>query len=68
LRREFFYFGPTVGVLGHNAALGGLAGAGLDFLLSPHTAFRTEGHWLGTLFYNLHQRNFQADGGLVFNF
>jgi hypothetical protein len=66
--REFFYFTQTAGVFGHNSSLGGLAGGGMDFVLSPHTAFRTEGDWLGTQFFSLNQSNFQVNAGLVFNF
>jgi len=65
---EHFRFNQTAGVLGSNTALAGLAGGGIDFYLNPHTAFRLEADWIGTRFFSLNQRHFQAVTGIVFNF
>ena len=65
---EHFRFTQTAGVLGSNTALAGAAGGGTDFYLNPHAAFRVEADWIGTRFFSLNQRHFQAVTGIVFNF
>jgi hypothetical protein len=65
---DHFRFTQTSGLLGSNTALGWVGGGGIDFRLTPHTAFRAEGDWLGTRFFSLNQRHFQIVSGLVLNF
>jgi hypothetical protein len=65
---EHIRFTQTAGLLGTDTALGGAGGGGIDFRLTPHTAFRTEADWLATRFFSVNQRNFQIVSGLVFNF
>jgi hypothetical protein len=65
---EHFRFTQTAGVLGNNTSVAGAAGGGMDFKLSPHTAFRAEVDWMFTNFFSMNQRHFQAVGGLALNF
>jgi hypothetical protein len=65
---EHYRFTQTAGLLGSNTALGGVGGGGIDFRLTPHTAFRVEGDWLATRFFSVNQRHFQIVSGLVLNF
>lgn len=63
-----FRFTQTAGVLGSNHGLGGAAGGGTDFTLTPHFSFRVEADALGTHLFSAYQRHFQIVSGLVFNF
>ena len=65
---QHFRFNQTAGVLGNNTALAGAAGAGVDYLLSAHTAIRGEADFIGSRFFSTNQRHFQVVSGLVFNF
>jgi hypothetical protein len=65
---EHFRFTQTGGLLNSNTALGGVGGGGIDFRLTPHTAFRTEADFLATRFFSTNQRHFQIVSGLVLNF
>jgi opacity protein-like surface antigen len=61
-------FSQTAGLLGDNTAFGWVAGGGVDIPVNPHMAIRLEADSQGTRFFSVNQRNFQAIGGLVFNF
>jgi hypothetical protein len=65
---ERFRFSQTAGVLGANHALAGVAGGGIDFRLTSRTSFRVEGDWMGSRFFSMNQRSFQAVTGIVINF
>ena len=65
---QYFRFNQTTGVLGSNRALAGLVGGGLDLSLNPQTMLRGEVDFIGTRFFNLRQRHFQATVGVVLNF
>jgi hypothetical protein len=65
---EYFRFSQTAGIFGSNTALAWSGGGGVDFHLNPHTAVRAEADEVWTRFFGGDQRNFQAVGGLVFNF
>lgn len=64
----YFRFNQTNGLLGSNRALAGMVGGGLDYSLNLHTTLRGEVDIIGTRFFNLQQRQFQATAGVVFNF
>jgi opacity protein-like surface antigen len=54
--------------LGSNSAVGWLAGGGLDIRVSERVALRGQADYLGTHYFDTHQRNYQIIAGLVFNF
>jgi opacity protein-like surface antigen len=65
---EHFRFTQTAGQLGSNNAFAYTLGGGVDIGLNGFVALRAEGDYLGTRFFSGNQSNFQAIGGLVFNF
>jgi len=65
---QYFRFSQTAGVLGTNRALAGMVGGGLDLSLNLQTTLRGEADFIGTRFFNVQQRHFQATAGIVFNF
>ena len=65
---QHFSFSQTAGLLGDNTAFGWVAGGGIDIRLNPNVAVRTEADAVGTRFFGVDQRHFQATVGLVFNF
>ena len=64
---QYFRFSQTTGP-SSMSAFGWLAGGGVDLHASPRTAIRFEGDYLGTRFFGVNQRNYQAVVGLAFNF
>ena len=54
--------------LGSNSTVGWLVGGGLDIHMGERVALRGEADYLGTHYFDKHQRNYQIIAGLVFNF
>jgi opacity protein-like surface antigen len=65
---DHYRFTQNGGILGSNSALGYPFGGGVDTYLTPHIVFRAEVDYVGSRFFSLNQRSFQAIGGFVLGF